>query len=383
MNSKRAFNWFFVGSLVLWGALGGLYAWQPSMLMGTAAVGGGGVLLLILGFSAMGTIRAQHRRMLYLEGTLDAVMLPITVTDMNMNWVFINKVTETLLAARHLDKRTCLGKNCSNWGAAICGTSNCGINSLRDGRPRTFYMQEYPDRAPTQMQVDTSFILDDAGRRIGHVEIVTNIDAARRLQDTAQRISGSLEESAASIEEMTANLQQTANHAATVDGLMNGARQAIDNASTSMGELNGSMHSITEASKRTSEIVGTINSISFQTNLLALNAAVEAARAGDAGKGFAVVADEVRSLSLRASDASTNTFETIEQTLKRVSEGTAMAKKTYDSFQEVVKAAGSVSEIVALIRTASHEQSLAIQQVNQAVAEIGQIVQEAGQSISA
>jgi methyl-accepting chemotaxis protein len=63
------------------------------------------------------------------EQILDSIPFPLSVTDMNMNWTFINKPVEDMLKVKRKD---ILGKQCSNWGAAICKTKNCGIECLRN-----------------------------------------------------------------------------------------------------------------------------------------------------------------------------------------------------------------------------------------------------------
>lgn len=50
---------------------------------------------------------------------------------------------------------------------------------------------------------------------------------------------------------------------------------------------------------------------------------MEAARAGEAGAGFAVVADEVRNLAMRAADAARSTAPLIDETVKKVRDGSA------------------------------------------------------------
>jgi uncharacterized coiled-coil DUF342 family protein len=317
----------------------------------------------------------EHRLRLYLEGSLDSVQNPITVTDMDMKWVFVNKVTESLLKAQGLDKQSVLGKHCSNWKADICGTSNCGIASLRQGRPQTNYNQEYPDRPSTYMQVDTSYILDDSGNRIGHVEIVSNIDAANKLKTTSEQISSSLEETSASLEEMSSITSQTADNCRKVSQLMDNSDTHVKEANRLMGVFTNAMNQISVASQETSRIVKTIDEISFQTNILALNAAVEAARAGEAGAGFAVVADEVRNLAMRAAESSRNTAELIDKTVAKVKEGSDLLSQTNQSFSEVVKSTEQSKTRISEIAAASNEQSLGIKQITAAVMDMNNVIQ--------
>ena len=136
------------------------------------------------------------------------------------------------------------------------------------------------------------------------------------------------------------------------------------------------MSEISKASEETSKIIKTIDEIAFQTNLLALNAAVEAARAGEAGAGFAVVADEVRNLAMRAADAARNTASLIEQTVKKVGDGSTLVARTNEAFGEVAEAAAKVGDLVAEISAASQEQAQGIEQVNKAVAQMDKVVQQ-------
>lgn len=317
---------------------------------------------------------AEHRLRLFLQGSLDAVQAPITVTDINMNWVFINKVTESLLKPLGIDKVSALGKHCSNWKADICGTKSCGIANLRQGCNQTHYNQEYPHQPSTYMQVDVSYILDDNGEKIGHVEIVTNVDAAQRIKTSSEQISSSLEQTSASLEQMTAITHQTAENCQKVSQLMDHSSKHVTEAHRLMGLFTNSMNQITAASQETSMIVKTIDEISFQTNILALNAAVEAARAGPAGAGFAVVASEVRNLAMRAAQSSRGTAELIEKTISKVKEGSDLLLKTNESFGEMVKTTDETKSRISQIATASNEQATGIQAITAAVSDMSNVI---------
>src|SRR5262252_10000021 len=122
--------------------------------------------------------RDFDRRVDFLEGTLDAVPQPLSVTDLDMNWVFINKTTETMLRK---SRASAMGRHCSEFQAPICNTAKCGVNSLRGGCPQTHFMHKMGDGTERAMQVDTSHITDRHGKRIGQVEIITDVHAQNPL----------------------------------------------------------------------------------------------------------------------------------------------------------------------------------------------------------
>lgn len=199
--------------------------------------------------------------------------------------------------------------------------------------------------------------------------------ASHSLAEGASEQASSLEETSASLEEMASTTKQNADNANQADSLMKEANQTVGKANTSMGELTTSMNDISKASEETQKIIKTIDEIAFQTNLLALNAAVEAARAGEAGAGFAVVADEVRNLAMRAADAAKNTAGLIEDTVKKIKDGSDLVTTTNDAFTEVATSASKVGELVGEIAAASNEQAQGIDQVNKAVIEMDKVTQ--------
>ena len=115
---------------------------------------------------------AVGERVQWYEQLLDAIPFPLSVTDNQMNWTFINKPVEKFLGVKRSDV---LGKQCHNWNANICKTENCGIARLRANRPETFFQQQ-----GMNFRVDTSYLHNSKGEAVGHVEVVQDITPMTR-----------------------------------------------------------------------------------------------------------------------------------------------------------------------------------------------------------
>jgi hypothetical protein len=125
-----------------------------------------------------------------------------------------------------------------------------------------------------------------------------------------------------------------------------------------------------------SEIIGTIDSIAFQTNILALNAAVEAARAGEQGRGFAVVASEVRSLAGRSQKAAAEVRTLIVASSTQVTRTVEEIQKTGELMTSLVSGIREVAMNVDSMADGSAKQSIALQEVVQAVGDLDRVTIE-------
>lgn len=199
-----------------------------------------------------------------------------------------------------------------------------------------------------------------------------NTDLSSRTEEQAS----ALEETAASMEQLNSAVRQNADSARRANELALSASTVALQGGAVVAEVVHTMKRINESSVQIADIVGVIDSIAFQTNILALNAAVEAARAGEQGRGFAVVATEVRNLAGRAASAAREIKGLIGASVERVEAGTALVDRAGQTMGEVVDSIRRVTDIMGEISAASGEQSMGVDQINEAVTQMDQTTQQ-------
>src|SRR5476649_1704924 len=199
-----------------------------------------------------------------------------------------------------------------------------------------------------------------------------NLDLSSRTEQQAS----SLEETASSMEELTSTVKQNADNARQANQLATSASEVAIKGGVVVSQVVETMGSINASSRKIVDIIGVIDGIAFQTNILALNAAVEAARAGEQGRGLAVVATEVRNLAQRSSTAAREVKALIDESVSKVDVGTELVQTAGATMRDIVASVQQVTGMVGAISTASHEQSVGIEEVNRAISLMDQVTQQ-------
>ena len=383
-------------------------------------------------------------RSYWYESMLDAIPFPVSVTDTEMHWTFINKAAMEVTGKR---REEILGKHCRNWGADICGTDRCGIECLKRGQSTSWFTQPGLEK---DFQVDAAYLTDRTGAYTGHIEVVQDVtegnrlkrqaeqalkdgvhQAAESIESVVERMTSASEqlaaqveqasrgtdeqtnrisETATSMEEMNATVLEVARNASGAAeqtdsakakaeegaGVVKQSVDAINEVQEQSKAMKENLASLGKQSEEIGKVMTVIDDIADQTNLLALNAAIEAARAGDAGRGFAVVADEVRKLAEKTMNATKEVEKTVtsiqestksnmdsmDQSVQAVEKATELANSSGQALQEIVNLAQEAADQVRSIATASEEQSSASEEVNKSMEDVNRIAGETADAMN-
>ena len=366
--------------------------------------------------------RAVREKNHWYESILDAVPLPLSVTDGNMRWTFVNKVVEDLLNKKRPE---IMGLECHNWGANICKTENCGVACLRRGQQKTGFNQWSRD-----FTVDTTYVKGLSGQPTGHVEVVQDItertslaglmtkmagyssslvgnvaalsNASERISATGDQVSNKTEDISAATdevsqtivtlagaaEEVSANIQSVAaaldEIAQSIESIASNAQQGTDLAAQANDlaeQAGGIMDKLGTSAAETGTVTELIKGIAGQTNLLALNATIEAARAGEMGKGFAVVAGEVKSLANQSGRSADDIVVRIGDMQEISGKAEAAIGEVNNVIATVAAAVQQINQAIAQQRAATSEVSGNLQQASHGSSESAASINQASTAI--
>ena len=198
----------------------------------------------------------------------------------------------------------------------------------------------------------------------------------KNLTQNANSTAASLEETAAAVEEITStivknsqNIDEMSKYSKNVISALKTGEELANKTTISMDEINNQVQAINES-------ITLIDQIAFQTNILSLNAAVEAATAGEAGKGFAVVAAEVRNLASRSAEVAREIKILVENATLKANDGKDIATQMIDGYSILNNNIQNTVTLINSVSTASKEQQIGIEQINDSINQLDRQTQE-------
>ena len=281
------------------------------------------------------------QKSIWYESIINSMPFPISVTDINMNWTFINKAAEQVTGRKLKDVT---GMQCSNWGADICNTDRCGVKLLRKGQTTSFFKQPGMEN---EFQVDVTYIYDKQGNKIGHVEFVQDVTKVVSQQKYLERASHALLKEMEKFAEGDLTVSVKKEKDDEIGKLFDGFNKAVGNISRLIGEL-------TEAVQATASAA---NQISASSEEMAAGAQEQSAQASE-------VATAVEEMAT-----------TIIETTKNANVAAESAKAAGEIANEGGKAVTQTVEGMNRIADVVESAAATVQQLGKNSDQIGEIVQ--------
>jgi len=238
-------------------------------------------------------------------------------------------------------------------------------------------------------------------------EIAATVEEQERM---ASQQAASINQTTTTMDELGASSRATAQQIETAViqamqalNLAGGGTKAVENTleamatlKTKVQDMQGQIMQLSEQTDRIGNISTLVSDLANQTNMLALNAAVEAVRAGEHGKGFGVVASEIRKLADRSKKSGTqinllvadiqrainSTVMVTDEGTKTVESGVNIASETAAAFAGVANAINNVVLNSQQISLNAKQQTIAIEQVVQAMNSLNQAAAQTACGIS-
>lgn len=215
--------------------------------------------------------------------------------------------------------------------------------------------------------------------------------AISRTAFTIEQVKTIALQTAERADQLANETQSTLNLAHQGTNVVEETIQAMRLLRTRVESIATTILALAEQTQAVSTIVALVGELADQSNLLALNAAIEAARAGEHGKSFAVVAQHVRALAEQSKAATLRIKEILgeiqksaqtavlvtEEGTKGAEVGSRLVTQAGDFIHRIAEAVEHGSADNLHIAKAAQQQTLGVDQIDQAMANIQQTTVQA------
>ena len=218
--------------------------------------------------------------------------------------------------------------------------------------------------------------------------------AMNEISTTINELLATSRQIAESVRRVAETAEQTAVAARSGHGAVDTTHESIAGIRRQVDQVVTHMLELGKKSQEIGSVLDIVSELAEQTNILAINATIEAVGAGETGKRFAVVADEIRKLADRVG-GSTKEIRALIDDVRSAVNTTVMATETGSKavdtgsrqFGDVASVFKQISNLVLTATEAAREielstkqQTVAVEQVNVAIANVAQASKESESS---
>ncbi|WP_298670221.1 methyl-accepting chemotaxis protein [uncultured Methanofollis sp.] len=259
------------------------------------------------------------RKAVWYQSILDRIPFPISVTDMNMNWTFMNKGFESQWKR---DRERDCGISCQATKGPLCNNNDCGIVKLRQsGKDEITTLFEIDG---SSFQLDIAYLKDERGEKIGHIEIIQDITEIKQQEKKAQEQARLLAESA---DEMRQAMISMAGGDLT-------AQIEIRDGDV-LGDLKKNYRNARESLQETLKEIATVGE---QVN----NGTKETSRSAE---DIAKAIEQVATTSQKSAEGARKSLENIEEIARTMSDLSASVEEIASTSQDVLQKTGEAAEL--------------------------------------
>lgn len=277
-----------------------------------------------------------------------------------LEWMLIRKLKQVAVAADRIRKGD-LREGCGIRSADTIGEITEGFDSMATGLRDTLNEMSKSADAVDATAREMGELMSTLGFTMGEYrqneqEVTKVINGMAKSSNDILSLAETAGKSSSSADDLVRN-------GVTQVSATEKAISVLDEASR---KISSNANSLETSAKEVETAVSAIRAIAEQTNLLALNAAIEAARAGEAGRGFAVVADEVRKLSEQAAQATTRIDEVLKRVGIDVASTVAISEENASAVRDGLRASQASSEIFEQIEQSTTTMKRSVEAVYEA-----------------
>jgi methyl-accepting chemotaxis protein len=293
-----------------------------------------------------------------LVGHIDNIPAPAMIIDKDFSIRYMSKAGADVLGT---SQAALIGKKCYDlFKTSDCGTANCACaKAMQTGRPETSETDAHPNGLDLEISYTGVPMLDQQGKTIGALEIVTDQTAIKRAQAIADKVAQYQEKE---VEKLSATLSKVADGDLTADYAVAGpdddtqmVAQAFDGIANALNAtvraLNGVIGQVTESAAQFNE----------GSRVIAESSQTLASGAQEQSSSVQQVTASIEELSRSVEGVKDNAHEAdkvSKETSQLAEQGGQAVRKSAEAMEQIKASSEQIAEIIQVISEIASQTNL-------------------------